>query len=624
MKQLITFFSFLIIGQLSYAQLVINELDCDTPGIDNEEFIELKSDLAYMSLDGYVLVFFNGSASGGNSSYLTIDLTGYTTDVNGLLLIGSTFVSPFPQLLIPPNIIQNGEDAVAIYLGSEEDFPERTLATQNNLIDALVYGTNDPNATGLMTLLGVAEQINEGPANNTNSIQRNNDGTYSVGPPTPRLLNDGTGQIFNAISIYTAQTQYDEGDTFDIVFTTQQNVFEDLTFNISLNNYGFNESDFSGDTTLTIPSGQNSITTTITLIDDVFDEGDEELVIKFTDLQWPYIPYNNFIKIRVVDNDFTIAPFGTPINSTYGMVSSTQPNGYYDSIDGLADIDLRQALQDIVADPNVVRTQTYADAIDILKEADQNPENSNEVWLVYLERGRAKLDYQTTSLSTGKWNREHTFPRSRAGYYSIKDDEIADGKDIFWTTTADSLRHGHNDAHALRAADGPENSSRGNKFYGEYNGPVGTLGGFKGDVARGVFFLALRYNGLEIVNGYPNGAIGQLGDLQTLLEWHRNDPPDDFEMNRNNVIYEWQYNRNPFIDQPDLIEYIWGNMVGETWSQSLSTAENSVESVIIYPNPTNGRIFIKGLKNNAQATVYSVDGRVLLTEKLNNAYIDLH
>src|SRR5690606_24496274 len=199
--------------------------------------------------------------------------------------------------------------------------------------------------------------------------------------------------------------------------------------------------------------------------------------------------------------------------------------GYYDSLDNLADVSLRQALQDIVTDPNVVRAQTYADVIDILKVADQNPENSNEVWLVYLKQRRAKLDYQLTSVSTGKWNREHTFPTSRAGYYSIADDEVADGKDIFWATTADSLRHGNSDAHALRAVDGPENSSRGNQHYGQYNGPSGTLGGFKGDVARSVLFMELRYNGLQVVNGFPEGTDGELGDLATLLDWHRNDPP---------------------------------------------------------------------------------------------------
>jgi len=65
--------------------------------VDDKEFIEIKSDTPNFPLDGYVIVLFNGSTSGGNTSYFTIDLDGYTTDVNGLLLIGSATVSPFPQ-----------------------------------------------------------------------------------------------------------------------------------------------------------------------------------------------------------------------------------------------------------------------------------------------------------------------------------------------------------------------------------------------------------------------------------------------------------------------------------------------------------------------------------------------
>jgi len=609
----------------SFGQIVINELDCDSPGIDDKEFVELKSDSPNTSLNGYVLVFFNGSDSGADSSYFTIDLDGFTTDNNGLFLIGSDAVAPFPQFLIAANVIQNGADAVAIYLGDDTDFPDGTIATQTNLIDALVYDTSDSDDTVLMGLLGVTEQISEGSSNNTNSIQRNNDGSYTVAAPTPRLLNDGSGDVYNAISMSTTETQFGEDDVFDIVFTAQQNVTADFEFSFSLDNYGFNTADFTGNTTLTIPSGQNTVTTTITLIDDTFDEGDEEPLVKFTDLQWPFIPYNNYLKLRVVDNDFTMAPFGTPINSTYGIVASTQPNGYYNSLNGLTDVALRQAIQDIIADPNVVRAQTYTDCIDILKEADQNPENSNQVWLVYQEQGRAKLDFQLTSVNTGKWNREHTFPRSRAGYYSIEEDEVADGADVFWATKADSLRHGNSDAHALRAVDGPENSSRGNQFYGEYNGPTGTLGGFKGDVARGVFYLAVRYNGLEIVNGFPDGLVGQFGDLQTLLDWHRNDPPDDFEMNRNNVVYNWQFNRNPFIDQPDMIEYIWGNMVGESWEQNLSIEEVQELKVSLYPNPTSGKLFINGIANETTVNVFSVDGRQLMKKTINgNTTLDLN
>ena len=540
--------------------LIINELDPDSPSTDTAEFIELKSQTPNFSTDGYILVFFNGSSSGGDSSYMVIDLDGYQTDNNGLLVIGSTGVYPFPQLLISENVIQNGADAVGIYQASVNDFPEGTLATQTNLIDALVYDTNDSDDTVLMGLLGETMQYNDNGTNSTQrSIQRFVDGmgveSYSTATPTPRRENDDSGIEINPIQISVAEAQYDEGSSFDITFTAETNVTSDLNFTISLNNYGFNTSDYTGNTNLTILSGTNSISTTITLTDDSDDEGDEVLRIQFSDLEEPIVPGNNFVEVRVVDNDFTVAAWGTPINPTTGIVQSTQPDGYYDSLDGLADTALRQALQDIIADPNVVRAQTYADVIDILTEADQNPANSNQVWLLYTEQGRAKLDIQTGSSNAGKWNREHTFPRSRGGFDDIEEDEIADGVDVFWTTEADSLRHGNSDAHALRAADAVENSTRGNQHYGQYIGPSGTLGSFRGDVARSVLYMEIRYNGLEVVNGFPT-ITGQLGDLATLLDWHRNDPPDDFEMNRNNVVYTWQFNRNPFIDQPDLVEYI--------------------------------------------------------------------
>jgi endonuclease I len=320
-----------------------------------------------------------------------------------------------------------------------------------------------------------------------------------------------------------------------------------------------------------------------------------------------------------------MAPFGTPISPTYGVVASTQPDDYYDGIDGLADTALRQAIQEIIAEEGVVRAQTYTDVIEILKEADQNPLNSNEVWLVYKEIGRSKLDYQTGSVSTGKWNREHTYPRSRGGFFSIELDDIEDGKEVFWNTTADSLRHGNSDAHALRAADGPENSSRGNQFYGQYNGPTGTLGGFKGDVARSVLFMELRYNALQVVNGFPEGIVGQFGDLATILSWHRNDPPDDYEMNRNNVVYTWQINRNPLIDYPDLVEYIWGNMVGQPWENPLSVGEVDDLTIQLYPNPTSGRIYLKGINEPTTIDVYSIEGRLLSNYRIDrSSWIDLN
>ena len=639
MKRQFLFGLVLLMSPFSFSQIVINELDCDTSqtidgvvdNIDKHEFLELLSDTPNFPLDGYVVVFFNGSDSGGNSSYFTVDLNGYTTDINGLFLIGNNAVSPLPQYIISDNTIQNGPDAVAIYQASDIDFPEGTLATINNLVDVLMYDTNDADDTDMINIFTQdprfvsLQQISEGPANNMNSIQRNNDGSYFVGVPTPRQLNDGSGIVLNGIRMAILQTQYNEGDSFDITFTTEQNVTSDLSFDISLDNGTFNTADFTGTTSLTILTGQNTISTTIMLVDDSDDEGDEVLNIWLPTLPVQYLKLNNNLKIRVVDNDFTVAPFGTPVNPTFGIVQSTQPIGYYDSLDGLSGTSLEQALKNIIAEEGLVRAQTYADIIDILEVADQNPANSNQVWQVYVEEGRPKLDYQTTSNNVGTWNREHTFPRSRGGFNSINLDEIRDGKEVFWNTNADSLRHANSDAHALRASYGPENSIRNNQFYGpgEYEGPSGTLGSFKGDVARSVLYMQIRYNGLEIVNGYPDGVMGQFGDLATLLDWHRNDPPDDYEMNRNNVVYTWQYNRNPFIDEPDLVEYLWGTHVGDVWSQSLGLSDTFETQIKVFPNPSNNGFYLKGIQNETVLDLFSVDGRKIKSFKVSqDTYVD--
>lgn len=613
---LLIFLIFLV--RISFAQnVVINELDCDTPGIDNKEFVELRSLQPNFPLDGYSLVFFNGSANGGNSAYLALDLDGYKTDVNGIFLIGSVTVIPFPQYLIPENTIQNGADAVAIYRNDAVNFPEGTIAyADSSLEDVLIYGTSDPDAVSLLDIFKVfnpaIKQINEGSTNNTNSIQRQADGTYIAGAPNPRKPNDGSGIILTGLRTSFDKTIYTEGETFDLIFTTESPVNQNLTFSFTLKNGGFNNADFIGNTNVTILQGSNTATSKITFVDDSSDEGDEELLFSLDTLPAEYLVLNNNVKIRIVDNDFKVADFGTPIHSTYGKIKGTQSPTYYQSLNGKIGTSLKPALQAIIADPAVVRAQTYNDVINILMEADQNPENSNQVWLVYSEKGRAKLDLQTSSNNVNVWNREHTWPRSRGGFDSIEADETYDGKNIFWVTGPDSLRHANSDAHAIRPEDGPENSIRGNQFYGQYSGPAGTLGGFKGDVARSIFYLAVRYNGLEVVSGYPDGMIGKFGDLDTLLTWHRNDPPDDFEMNRNNVVQTWQFNRNPFIDMPEMIEYIWGDKQDEIWQNPSSVTWTDIDNFQIFPNPTSSTLQINlGTLMDGKFTLRDVNGAIL-------------
>ncbi len=620
MKRIFTVIVFALITTITTSQIVINELDSDTEGADFAEFIELKSDTPNFPLDGYVVVLFNGSASGNDSSYFALDLDGFTTDINGLLLIGSTGVSPIPSLLIPSSTIQNGADAVAIYLGNATDWPEFTRATTTNLIDALLYDTSDPDDTGLMTLLGITVQTNEDEGGNgtINSVQRNNDGTYFVGTPTPGVLNDGTGFDFNGISFTTDEVQYLEGQIMTINFTTEFNTTSNLNVNFTLENGTFGTNDYSGNTMFTIPAGSNSASVQIQLLTDGINDGDEFAKIHIGEIPSEYNLIINDVLVLVEDLDFTMANFGTPLNPTFGIVQSTAPAGYYASLTGLSGSALRQELQNIITSDNV-RAQTYNDAIDILKEGDQNPLNSNEVWLMYTEQPRKKILYQSMGgSSVGLWNREHTYPRSRGGFFTIEYDEVVDGRDIFVTTSPDSLRHGISDGHGLRATDGPENSSRNNKDYGEYSGPAGNLGSWKGDAARAVMFMAIRYNNVDLVEGNPdNGTLGQLGDLVTLLQWHNEDPADDYEMNRNNVVYTWQFNRNPFIDRPDLVDYIYGSLQDVAYDPSLNIESNTISDIKIFPNPSNGQLNVMGINTNTEVTVYSLVGK-----KVDNFFIN--
>ena len=126
----------------------------------------------------------------------------------------------------------------------------------------------------------------------------------------------------------------------------------------------------------------------------------------------------------------------------------------------------------------------------------------------------------------------------------------------------------------------------------------------KGDIARICFYMAARYNylsgsdsdGIDGNNPWltlydgtsdPNGSStydsneskqGYMGVLRDLLAWNRLDPPDEWEIHRNNLLFKnYTNNRNPFIDFPEWAEYIWGS----------STLANDERSVISYSsNPT--------------------------------------
>ena len=226
------------------------------------------------------------------------------------------------------------------------------------------------------------------------------------------------------------------------------------------------------------------------------------------------------------------------------------PLGYYEDASGLTGVDLKSALHNIIDDHT---EKSYGDLWDILKESDEDPDNSSNFILIYTGR--------SISNTSGypDFNREHVWAKSHGDF-------------------------GNNppagtDAHHIRPSDVSVNSDRGNKDFDnggtQHSEATGCYwdsdsweprDAVKGDVARMMFYMAVRYEGdvsgepdLELVD-YITGSTSSpiFGKLNTLLEWHNEDPVDDFERNRNEVVYSYQNNRNPFIDHPEYVTEIWG------------------------------------------------------------------
>ena len=177
------------------AEIIINELDCDSPGTDVAEFVELyDGGGGNTSLDGYVVVFFNGGAV-NDASYAAFDLDGFATNASGYFTLGNAAV-PGVDIVFPNNSLQNGPDAVAVFAANGSDFPNGTPITTTNIRDALVYANSTTTDAGLLVLLNAGQtQVNENLTGTaaTVSLQRvpngfggtRNTNTYQVNTPTP-------------------------------------------------------------------------------------------------------------------------------------------------------------------------------------------------------------------------------------------------------------------------------------------------------------------------------------------------------------------------------------------------------------------------------------------------------
>ena len=263
--------------------------------------------------------------------------------------------------------------------------------------------------------------------------------------------------------------------------------------------------------------------------------------------------------------------------------SAGVPVGYYNSIDGKRGQDLKNAVHQLLKNHTVM---TYSSLWYHFQSTDCHFENPNQVWDMYSNITR----YYRGSSAVSGMNREHSFPKS------------------WWGGTQVDA---YTDLNHLYPSDADANLAKNNYPLGEVstasfnNGctkvgtPMAGQGGgcstvfepddeYKGDFARTYFYMATCYQDYTWKYTYmvSNSSWLTLNQwsINLLLKWSREDPVSDKEVARNDAVYKIQNNRNPFIDNPLLAEYIWGNHYGEAFYVDQSGEEPQGDPILITPN----------------------------------------
>ncbi|MEV6715689.1 endonuclease [Lentzea sp. NPDC051208] len=245
----------------------------------------------------------------------------------------------------------------------------------------------------------------------------------------------------------------------------------------------------------------------------------------------------------------------TPTTSTTTPPTTSAPPSnciaYYATACDKQGAALKSALNSIIR--NHTRL-SYTEVWEALKATDQDPNNSANVILLYSGVSRSK---SANGGDQNHWNREHVWPQSHGPF----DTNTAPGTDL----------------HHLRPEDVTVNGVRGNLDFdngGNLTHPEAPGNRYdtdsweprdavKGDVARMLFYMAVRYESgdqlnLELNNSTSNGSQPLMGKLSVLKQWHQQDPVDASERRRNELIFSsYQRNRNPFIDNENWVASIW-------------------------------------------------------------------
>lgn len=356
----------------------------------------------------------------------------------------------------------------------------------------------------------------------------------------------------------------DEGSHFDgyyengILLTSEENYIFNITkntniiakFALNLPKYSFSISSTEGGNVSGTSNG-------------IYDEGTQislkataltgYLFSGFYDSNEKLISSNSSYSFNIEHNTVLIAKFRERVNIEYpddieliytivpGTNGVTKPTydvvpirEYYSTFDcSLTGEALRTEIRRVT---KVKKYYGYSSTSYCLSYIDESLINPGKLYGIY---NGASLPYQWDGASS--WNKEHVWPQSR--FEGLSNRSTVKG-----------------DMHNLRASTPSVNSSRGNKPYADngsayYYPNLNNNVDFRGDVARIIFYMYAQYEDLDLVEN-PSGGL-EMGKLSDLLEWNKLDPVDDFEIQRNMKVSQYQGNRNAFIDFPYLADQLF-------------------------------------------------------------------
>ena len=267
-----------------------------------------------------------------------------------------------------------------------------------------------------------------------------------------------------------------------------------------------------------------------------------------------------------------------------------QPNGYYNDAIGKSGDELRVALHNIIDEHTSISYQQIWTAF-----WSTDNKGNGVVWDIYsdIPNGTAPYTYQLGQNQCGEYekegdcyNREHLWPKSWLG----GSEESVPGRDL----------------HHIFPTDGYVNAERSNYPFGEVNSTPTTttfqngsklgncksslgytnkvfepIDDYKGDIARALMYMSVRYYGEDDdwgTSGMTNKSEILPWALTMLLRWSDQDPVSQKEIDRNNAVYTIQHNRNPFIDHPEYARAIWD----PNW--------HGVEYIVSYASVQHGSI----------------------------------